>query len=103
MLNALQISQKLYLIDLSNEQSRKLNIPEVLAFSVSEFYQSIAVQLYQPMLTGWLSLLYVRKWTTVVVIRESLSLVCVAIKADFVAHLCQPSRNVFENKMTSFQ
>ena len=34
---------------------------KVLAISVSEFYQSIAFQLYQPTLTRWLSLLYVYK------------------------------------------
>ena len=61
MLNALQINQKNYILStfpLSNrrnfEDSRK-----VLAVSVFEFYQSIAVQLYQPTLIRWLSLLYV--------------------------------------------
>ena len=34
---------------------------KVLAVSVSEFYQSIAVQLYQPTLIRWLSPLYVYK------------------------------------------
>ena len=34
---------------------------KVLAMSVSEFYQSIAVQHYQPTLIRWLSLLYVYK------------------------------------------
>ena len=46
----------------------------VLAVSVSQFYQSIAVQLYQPKLRRWLSLLYVYKQTTVSIIRESLSI-----------------------------
>ena len=34
---------------------------KVLAISVCEFYQSITVQLYQPRLIRWLSLLYVYK------------------------------------------
>ena len=34
---------------------------KVLAVSVSVIYQSIAVQLYQPALVRWLSLLYVYK------------------------------------------
>ena len=38
---------------------------KVLAVSVSEFYQSsIIVQLHEPTLIRWLSLLYVYKWTT---------------------------------------
>ena len=49
------------------EDSRK-----VLAISVSKFYQSIAVQLYQPTLIRWLSFLYVCKQTTASAIRESL-------------------------------
>ena len=54
--------KELYLIDLSIEESRNSeDSREVLAVSVSEFYQSIAVQLYQPSLIRWLSLLYVYK------------------------------------------
>ena len=34
---------------------------KILAVSVPDFYQSIAVQLYQPTLIRWLSLLYVYK------------------------------------------
>ena len=49
-------SKKLYLIDHSIEQSTK-----VQAVSVFEFYQSIAVQLYQPTLIIWLLLLNVYK------------------------------------------
>ena len=76
MLNALQINKKNYIfstfpsINRQNfEDSRK-----VLAVSVTEFYQSIAVQLYQPTLKGWLLLMYVYKWTIVSVIGESLSI-----------------------------
>ena len=86
--------------------SNRRNIEDsvkVLAVSVSElFYQSIAVQLYQPSLIRLLSLLYVYKWTTVSVIRESL-LISVRLQGDFVACFCQLSWNVSENKMTSFQ
>ena len=39
-------------------------LEKVLAVSVSEIYQSIAAQLYQPMLIKWLSLLYAYKQTT---------------------------------------
>ena len=75
MLNALQINKKLNLIDLSIEQSTKCeDSGKVLAVSDSNFYQSIAVQLYQLMLITWLSLLYAYKYTTVSVIRESLSI-----------------------------
>ena len=48
----------------SNRQNFE-DFGKVLAVSVSEFYWSIAVQLYQPTLIRWLSLLYVYKWTTV--------------------------------------
>ena len=64
MLNALQIDNTLSTIPSSNprnfEDSRK-----VLTVSVSEIFQSIAIQLYQLMLIRWLSLLCA-------VIRESL-------------------------------
>ena len=63
MLNALQINQKIIpyqpfhrAIERNFEDSGK-----VLAVSVFEFYQSITVQLYQPTLIRWLSLLYVHK------------------------------------------
>ena len=46
----------------------------VLAVSVSQFYQSIAVQLQQPRLKRWLSLLNVYKQKIVSVICESLSI-----------------------------
>ena len=92
MFNVLQISQrKLYLIDFSIEQSTKLS-REVLAVSVPEFHQSIAVQLYQPTLIKWLSLLCVYKETTVSVIRESLSISCHA----FVSHLQSVSWSLAE-------
>ena len=45
---------------------------------------------------------YVYKYTAVSVIRESLS-ISVRRWGDIVARFCQTSRNVFENKMTSFQ
>ena len=76
MLNALQINQKNYTLwtfPLSNQRNVK-DSGKVLAISVSEFYQSIAVQLHQPMLIRWLSLLYVYKQTTVSVVHESLSI-----------------------------
>ena len=63
MLNALQIDQKDYTL-LTFPSSNRGNFEDsgiVLAVSVSEFYQSIAVQLYQPTLIRWLSLLYVYK------------------------------------------
>ena len=44
----------------SNEQNFG-DSGKVLAIYVSEFYQSIAVQDYQPTLIRWLSLLYVYK------------------------------------------
>ena len=62
MLNALQINQTenytLLTFPLSNQPNFK-DSRKVLATSVFEFYQSIAVQLYQPTLTS--SLLYVYK------------------------------------------
>ena len=63
MLNTLQINQKRYTLStfpLSNRQTFQ-DSGKVLAVSVFEFYQSIAVQLYQPTLIRWLSLLYVHK------------------------------------------
>ena len=73
MLNALQISQKSYTLSTFPSSNRRNfeDSRKVPAVSVSEFYQSsITVQLYQPTLIGWLSLLYVYNWTTVSVIRE---------------------------------
>ena len=62
MLNALQINKKIipyqpfhWAIDETEESGN------VLTTSVFEFYQSIAVQLYQTTLIRWLSLLYVYK------------------------------------------
>ena len=103
MLNALQINQNNYTLStfpLNNRRNFE-GSGKVLAVSVSEFHLSIAVQLYQPVLIRWLSLLHVYKQTTVSVIRESLS-ISVLRYGDFMAHSCQPSRNVFENKI-SFQ
>ena len=55
-------SKKLYLIDLPIEQSTNFEDSGIaLAVFVSQFYQSIAVQLLQPRLIRWLSLLYVYK------------------------------------------
>ena len=54
--------KKLYLFDLTIEQSTKLeDSGKALAVSVSEFYKSIAVQLYQPTLIRWLSQVYLYK------------------------------------------
>ena len=47
-------------------------------------------------------LLHVYKQTTVSVIRELLA-ISVRCNVDFRACFCQPSRNVYENKMTSLQ
>ena len=104
MLNALQINQKSNTFS-TFPSSNRPNFEDsgiVLAVSVSQFYQSTGVQLQQPRLLRWLSLLYMYKWTIVSVIRESLS-ISVRHYGDFVARFCWPSRNVFENKMTSFQ
>ena len=63
MLKALQINKKYYTLStfpLSNRRTFE-DSGKVLFVSVFEFYQSIAVQLYQPTLIRWLSLLYVYK------------------------------------------
>ena len=61
MLNAPQINQKNYTLSTFPSSNRRNfeDSGKVLAISVSEFYQSIAVQLYQPTVIRWLSLLYV--------------------------------------------
>ena len=76
MLNALQISKKSYYLSTFPSSDRRSfeDSGKLLAVPVFEFYQSIAVQLYQPTHIKWLSLLYVYKKTTVSVIRESLSI-----------------------------
>ena len=104
MLNALQINFKNYSLSTFPSSNRRnfKDSGKVLATSVFEFYQSITVQLYQPTLIRRLPLLYVYKWTTVSVIRKSLS-ISLRRQGDFVARFCQPSTNVFENKMSSFQ
>ena len=58
MLNALQNNQKIYTLPTfsSNNRRNYEDSGKVLAVSVHEFYQSIAVQLYQPTLTRWLSI-----------------------------------------------
>ena len=76
MLNALQINKINYIFSTFPSSNRR-NFEDsgnVLAVSVTEFYQSIAVQLYQPMLIRWLLLTYVYKLTIVSVIGESLSI-----------------------------
>ena len=58
MLNALQINKKNCIFSTfpsSNPQNFEDSV------SVTEFYQSIAVQLYQTMLKRWLLLMYVYK------------------------------------------
>ena len=54
------------------------------------------------MLVRWLSLLHVYKKTALSVIHQSL---CISVQRirDFVARFCQPSGNIFESKITSFQ
>ena len=62
MLNALQINTKNTLSTYpSNNRRHFEDSGKVLVVSVSEIYQIIAVQLYQPTLIRWLSLLYVWK------------------------------------------
>ena len=63
MLNALQINKKnhtLSTIPSSNPRNFE-DFGKVLAVSVSETYQSIAVQLHQPTLIRWVPLQYVYK------------------------------------------
>ena len=61
MLNAFQVNQKNYTLSTLPSSNRQTfeDSGKVLAISVSKFYQSTAVQLYQPTLIRWLSLLYV--------------------------------------------
>ena len=63
MLKALQINHKDYTLSTFPSSNRRSfeDTGKVLAASVSEFYQSIAVQLYQPTHIRWLWLLYVYK------------------------------------------
>ena len=63
MLKALQINQKKYTLSTFPSSNRRKfeDFGKVLAVSVFECHQSIAVQLYQPMLIRWLSLRYVYK------------------------------------------
>ena len=75
MLNALQINQKKNYTLSTLPSSNRRNFEDsgiVLAFSVSQFYQSIAVQLSQPRLIRWLSLLFVRWPTRVNAIKNGL-------------------------------
>ena len=76
MLNALLINQKNYTISTFPSNNRR-NFEDsgiLLAVSVSQFYQSFAVQLQHPrLIRSSISLLYVYKQTIVSVIRESLS------------------------------
>ena len=76
MLNALQINKKNYTLSTfpSSNGRNFEDSGKVLATSVFEFYQSIAVQLYQPKLIRWLPPLHVHKQTTVSVTRKSLSI-----------------------------
>ena len=63
MLNALQINKKNYTLSTVPSSNRRTfeDSGIVLAVSVSQFYQSIAVQLKQPQLIRGLSLLFVDK------------------------------------------
>ena len=103
MLNALQINQKSYTLSTFPSSSRRnfVDSMKVLAITVSEFYQNIEIQPYQPTLIRWLSLLYVYKWTIVSVIAGSL-FISVHQKGDFVTRFCQPSRNVLKVKCHLF-
>ena len=60
MLNALQINQKNYTLSTfpSSNRRNSEDSGKALAIVVSEFCQSIPVQLYQPTLIRWLSPLY---------------------------------------------
>ena len=63
MLNALQINKNYYIFSTfpsSNRQNFE-DSGKVLAVSVTQFYQSIAVQLYQPTQKKWLLPLYLYK------------------------------------------
>ena len=105
MLNALQINQEKIMpyrpfhraIDETLKTPEKcwtflcLNLPE---YGIILQFSSASPRLLPPA--------YVYKETTVFVICESLS-ISVRRLGDFVARFCQPSGNVFENKMTSFQ
>ena len=104
MLKAIQTKEKNYTFSTfpSSNQRNFKDTGKVLVVSVSEFYKSIAVQLYQHILIRCPSLLYVCKETTVSVMPESLS-ISVRFEGDFVTCFCQPSGNVFESEMTSFQ
>ena len=84
----------------SNNQRNFEGSGKVLAVSVSGFHKTTDVQLYQPTLIRWYHLLYV--YRQLFLISESL---CISVRCQgyFVARFCQPSRNVFENRMTSFQ
>ena len=63
MMNAFQINKKNYIFSTFPSSNRRSfeDSGKVLAVSVTEFYQNIAVQLYQPTLKRWLSLMYVYK------------------------------------------
>ena len=79
MLNASQISQKKYTLStFPCSNRRKINDSgKVLAFSVSEFYQSsITVQFYQPTFIRWLSI------TTVCVQMDMIihKLLCISVR-----------------------
>ena len=105
MVNALQINQKsIPYRPYRRAIDETLKIPErcwpFLYLTFTRVLRFISTS--QRFSIRWLSLLYVYKWTTVSVIRESLP-ISVRRLGDFVAHFCQPSKNVFDNKMTSFQ
>ena len=95
-------SKKVYLIDQSSNGRKFEDSGKVLAIYVSEIYQSIVVQLYQPTLMRQLSLVYMYNRQRFCIIRDLLS-ISVHRLGEFVARFCQPSRNVFENRITSFQ
>ena len=63
MLNAPQINKKNLTLSTFPSSNRRNfeDFGKVMAVSVFEFYESIAVQLYQPTLIRWLSLLHVYK------------------------------------------
>ena len=76
MLNALQINKRNYTLSTFSSSNRQNfeDSGKMLAIPVSDVYQSTAVQLYQPTLIRWLSLLHVYNKTTVSDTRESLSI-----------------------------
>ena len=95
MLSALRINKKIIPYPPFHRAiNETLKIPgKVLATSVFEFYHSSVGPRYYMCANRQLFLLYVNRCP----------LMCVAEVISWYAFNCQPSRNVFENKMTLFR